>query len=301
MSVKFSVIIPTYNRLEKVQNAIESVLVQSYTNFHIIVVDDCSTDQTFEKLSAIYGNNTSISILKLDKNSGACAARNRGIGECTGDWVAFLDADDRWKSNKLEVIADLIEVSSNVGLVYSSSDVVNEEGDYVRTIGIGGEGNVFKETLLMNKIGGTSRVVAKIDVLKESLFDEAFPSCQDWELWIRISRSTNVANTSQSLVLYEEAADSISSNCDKALKGWSLLFDKHRNSYIGIESSFYLRQYLFLRNRGAYSLSIVSLKKYLKHGGLFKLKSSALVLTLLLPMAFLRLIYNTKLMKVLNG
>lgn len=90
-----SVIIPTYNRGHLIERAINSVLRQTYKKIEIIVVDDCSTDGT-EEVMRQYTNNNKIKYVKLDKNSGACKARNTGIKVASGNVIAFLDSDDEW-------------------------------------------------------------------------------------------------------------------------------------------------------------------------------------------------------------
>ena len=95
-----SVIIPTYNRGRLILDSINSVLNQTYKNIELIVVDDCSTDNTEEILKSI--NDSRIKYVKLEKNSGACIARNKGIELSTGEFIAFNDSDDLWITTKLE-------------------------------------------------------------------------------------------------------------------------------------------------------------------------------------------------------
>jgi glycosyltransferase involved in cell wall biosynthesis len=99
MNPKVSVIIPTYNRADKVRNAIESVLTQTFTDLEVIVVDDGSSDDTGKILEKVYGDRIRY---YFQRNQGVSAARNKGIAEVRGEWVAFLDSDDRWEKDKLE-------------------------------------------------------------------------------------------------------------------------------------------------------------------------------------------------------
>ena len=94
MNALVSVIIPTYNRKESLLRSVESVLNQTYKNIEIIIVDDNSSDGTSEKVQEISDNR--VDYIKLERNSGACAARNTGIRNAHGDYIAFQDSDDYW-------------------------------------------------------------------------------------------------------------------------------------------------------------------------------------------------------------
>ncbi len=99
MNPKVSVVIPTYNRAAKVQGAIESALAQTFSALEVIVVDDGSSDDTGKVLSSAFGDRIRY---YAQANQGASAARNKGIEEARGEWIAFLDSDDRWENDKLE-------------------------------------------------------------------------------------------------------------------------------------------------------------------------------------------------------
>jgi glycosyltransferase involved in cell wall biosynthesis len=99
MNPKVSVVIPTYNRADKVRNGIESVLAQSFTDLEVIVVDDGSSDGTGQILGETYGDRIRYF---AQANQGVSVARNKGIAEARGEWIAFLDSDDLWKNDKLE-------------------------------------------------------------------------------------------------------------------------------------------------------------------------------------------------------
>jgi glycosyltransferase involved in cell wall biosynthesis len=99
MNPKVSVVIPTYNRADKVREAIESVLAQTFTDIEVIVVDDGSSDETANALRNIFGDRIHY---YFQPNQGASVARNKGIAEARGEWIAFLDSDDLWEKDKLE-------------------------------------------------------------------------------------------------------------------------------------------------------------------------------------------------------
>ena len=101
MSDLVSIIMPSYNTGRFISETIESVLAQSYSNWELIIVDDCSTDNTDEVIED-YISDDRIKYIKNDKNSGAAISRNRALREAKGKWIAFLDSDDLWEAQKLE-------------------------------------------------------------------------------------------------------------------------------------------------------------------------------------------------------
>src|SRR5271155_324881 len=106
MNPKVSVVIPTYNRAEKVRKTVESVLAQSFTDLEVIVVDDGSSDETGQTLEHAFGDRIRY---YFQPNQGVSAARNKGIEEARGEWIAFLDSDDLWEKEKLECQLDALE------------------------------------------------------------------------------------------------------------------------------------------------------------------------------------------------
>ncbi len=101
MSELVSIIMPSYNTARFIKETVDSVLAQSYTNWELIIVDDCSTDNT-DDVVAQFSGDSRIKYIKNNKNSGAAESRNRALREAKGKWIAFLDSDDLWASDKLE-------------------------------------------------------------------------------------------------------------------------------------------------------------------------------------------------------
>ena len=113
MSIMFSIIVPMYNVEKYIEECIQSVVNQTYSNWELIIVDDCSTDNTDEVVNQ-YLTDERIHYIKNDTNSGAAVSRNRALREAKGKWIAFLDSDDLWHPEKLE---KQINYSKKVGLV----------------------------------------------------------------------------------------------------------------------------------------------------------------------------------------
>jgi glycosyltransferase involved in cell wall biosynthesis len=224
----FSVIVPVFNRKELLIRAIDSVLAQTFSSFEIIVVDDNSTDGTMEFIQGL--QNDKIRILSNTKTKGASGARNTGLEIAKGEWVAFLDSDDWWDLNKLNVTKEHIDLNSSFDVFYSSCYYVNMAGELnpIPTKGIKGE---FSSALgRMNPIRGFSSLVVKRESLKMvSGFDENLPARQDVDLYFRLSKTAKFYFIPKLLAFISFANhDKISSNQYNRLYGWIMVYKKHK-------------------------------------------------------------------------
>ena len=212
-----SIIVPTYNRASLVVNAIKSVLHQSYSNFEIIVVDDHSTDNTAELIRNIQDDR--IHYFYLSKNQGAPVARNIGLKKARGIFIAFLDSDDQWISTKLEKQIALFAKEQDIGLVYTGIKFIHNGMERILVPQV--QGDMSQHILKKNYVGPTSSVLIKKAVLDEvEGFDLTLPSCQDWDLFIRISQICKVDFIQEPLVLYlEHEGARISTNSKAVIKG----------------------------------------------------------------------------------
>ena len=183
-----SIIVPTYNRSNLVVRAIKSVLTQSFTDFELIVVDDASTDDTQQLIAEI--KDTRIKIIRHEKNKGAPVARNTGIKSSIGEYIGFLDDDDEWLPEKLEKQLKLYKTSGNeVGLIYSGFYFVSARNNRVLSnVTPNKKGNLYSDLLRRNILGSPTPLIKRYCFDKAGLFDETLPSCQDWDMWIRISK-----------------------------------------------------------------------------------------------------------------
>lgn len=122
-----SVIMPSYNTARFIKETVESVLAQTYKNWELIIVDDCSTDNTDEVVSKFFPD-TRIRYIKNEKNSGAAVSRNRALREAKGKWIAFLDSDDLWEAEKLEKQIAFMK-SNNCHFSYTNYAEIDEESN----------------------------------------------------------------------------------------------------------------------------------------------------------------------------
>jgi glycosyltransferase involved in cell wall biosynthesis len=203
MSRLVSVIIPSYNYAKFVPDAVESVLAQTYSTLEVIVVDDGSTDDTQEVLKNRFGDR--IRIL-YQENKGLPAARNTGIRNATGEFVALLDADDWWLPTKLEKQMAVMEREPAVGVVYCGSLRVNLEtgSSYETPCRPDVRGDVRQKLLYSNCVAGSaSAALIRRELFdKAGLFDETLKSAEDWDMWIRLSRHTHFDFVPELLIRY---------------------------------------------------------------------------------------------------
>lgn len=226
---KVSVIIPTHNRSELLKKAVKSLESQSYQNFEIIIIDDFSTDDTAEVVKEM--KNDRIIYLKHDINKGGAEARNTGIKRATGRFIGFLDSDDQWLPDKLEKQLELFANQPDVGVIYTGVQVVNENNHPTRKIVPEYRGDILPKLFESNCIDTTSSVLVKKEVLDQVQgFDAGLPSCQDWDLYIRLARVTKFDFVKESMVLfYHHSGERITTNKKSVLNGHLSILEKYKN------------------------------------------------------------------------
>lgn len=193
----FSVVIPLYNKADYIENTINSVINQTFTDYEIIIIDDESTDNSVSK---VLGFNDSRIQLYNQKNQGASVARNLGIEKAKYNYIAFLDADDLWMPNHLETLKDLVQNFSNAGIFASRYELVFSNGkNYIpkfKEIPSNFEGVIsnYFETSLTYPIATSSSIVIPKSVFKKiGYFKPGISSGQDVDMWIRIASQYPVA------------------------------------------------------------------------------------------------------------
>ena len=206
--LSISVIIPTYNRIDVLPRALDSVFSQSDPLTDVIVVDDGSDDGTADMVSAKYPE---VKLIK-QQNTGVSAARNRGIAESKGGWIAFLDSDDEWKPQKLE--RQIICIAENPDAVLIHTDEIwIRDGKRVNPMKKHQKsgGRIFQKCLPLCVISPSS-VLVKRSLLEEiGNFDEDLDVCEDYDLWLRICAEYPVHYVDEKLIVkYVSHADQLS-------------------------------------------------------------------------------------------
>ncbi len=205
--MQFSVIIPTHNRSEKLKRALDSVIAQSEQALEIIVVDDASGPEELRKTQEVVAATHGARLIALKDNVRAAKARNIGAAEAQGDWIALLDSDDWWAPTRLASHAATIRADDDVVMTYDSAWVVQTTAEEATgTVGRPAPEKWRFEVALAawNFIGGCSAVCLKKSIF-EALggFDDSMPSCQDWELWMRMAGQGKVAFTSKAETYFD--------------------------------------------------------------------------------------------------
>jgi len=199
MDPKVSVIIPTYNRAQSLSRSIQSVLGQTYKNFELIIVDDGSEDNIEEVIRGF--NDSRIKYFRHDVNLGGSAARNTGIKNSTGEYVAFLDSDDEWLEKKLELQVRAMESrpSDDWGGAYCSYIYTDRKNGLVKAEKYG---NLKKDLLKQEAsfCAGSTLLVSKSVIDNIGLFDENFKRHQDLEFLVRFFRRYNILSVKEPLV-----------------------------------------------------------------------------------------------------
>ena len=220
MSPKISVILTTYNGSSRgyLSSAIESVVTQSYQNFELLIIDDGSTDNT-KKTCSSYLENDRIRYM-YQENTGLAAARNSGIRASSGEFLCFLDDDDVWKPVKLQRQFEFIEQRLNGagkwGLIFTWLELIDEQGKVVSYRGHHQEGWLYRSLLLGNTVDAPSSVLIRREVFDNvGLFDESFENCQDWDMWLRISKEYMIFPVKEYLVQHREHRNRISFDNEK--------------------------------------------------------------------------------------
>ena len=200
-----SVIIPTFNCEKYIAQTIESVLKQTYRNFEIIVIDDGSTDNT-KKVIEKFINSKKLRYI-YQKNSGQSTARNKGIDESSGEYIAFLDADDFWKSEKLEKQVDVLK-NKKIGICYTDVEFMDDKtGEIIpvyrnRKHNQLRRGKIYKYLVFYNFIPFAGIMVRKECIEKIGGFDKKIKMGDDWDLLLRLSVHYEFDYINEKLLLY---------------------------------------------------------------------------------------------------
>ena len=192
-----SVVIPTYNRYEFLQRALESVFSQSYLPSEVIVIDDGSTDNTsditklFPKIKYIY-----------QENSGVSSGRNLGIKNSTCEWIAFLDSDDEWHMNKLALQVEFHKQNPEILMSYTDEKWVREDCEVKmpKKFHKAG-GDIFEKCLPHCIIAPSSALIHKNLLNGVGLFDEGLEVCEDYDLWLRVALENKIGLIDEKLII----------------------------------------------------------------------------------------------------
>ncbi len=241
MSELVSIIMPSYNTAEYISESINSVIAQTYKNWELIIVDDCSTDNTDEAVS-VFLNDTRIHYLKNEKNSGAALSRNRALREAKGRWIAFLDSDDLWLPEKLEKQIKFME-DNGYGFSYTDYRTIDGNDD-LTGIRIGPD-KVDKKRMYRYCYVATLTVMYDKNVT--GLIQIAdLKKNNDYAMWLKVTEKADGYRLAEALAYYRKRENSISSgNKLKLIKYHYIMFRKSENMGIVLSVIFTVRNLFF--------------------------------------------------------
>lgn len=232
-----SVVIPSYKRPKLLDRLLSSISKQTFLPNEIIVIDDASNmDKEYravaDKYKAIFHN---LQYIVLEKNSGAPVARNIGINLSKNEWIALVDDDDEWLTTKLEKQIDLINKYKDkpLGLIYTWAKAIDSENKLLYESTHTYSGIVKKELLKTNFIMSASVIVNKQAILDAGLFNINFPSCQDWDMWLRIAlKNYSIAVVPEVLTIYHRHGGLSIGLSSNAKIGYNLFLKEHWKSIV---------------------------------------------------------------------
>ncbi|MEA5593800.1 glycosyltransferase family A protein [Rivularia sp. UHCC 0363] len=257
---EISIVIPAYNAERTIIKTIESVLEQTFQDFEIIVINDGSKDKTVEIVESIKDERINIF---SSQNRGLPTARNRGISHSTGEFIAFLDADDLWTKNKLEMQLNALKQSPEAGLAYSWTCFmdVDERGEAISFLPspqYSFTGDVYQQLLIGDFIHSGSNTLIRsqaIQVVGE--FEPTLKSCEDWDYWLRIAARFNFVVVPKYQILYRRTPGAMSSKVEVMKEASLIAIEKAYNA--APKQLQYLKKYT-LTNFHRYCASL-----YLQH------------------------------------
>ncbi|HVE76721.1 MAG TPA: glycosyltransferase [Actinomycetota bacterium] len=225
-----SVVVPTYNRAELIVEAIGSVRVQTFADWEAVVVDDGSTDDTTRVVEDISRQDPRVRVIRIAK-SGAQAARNAGIREARGEWISFLDSDDRYLPNSIEVRLNAASFL-DVQVVHSECQVQDEESS--RLYGVPAlQGKILRSVLARPGPVFPSFLVHSSALAAIGRLDEELVSWQEWDTAIRLARHFRFGFVAEPTFVYNRmVSDSISTDLERDARGYLRVVRKHWPSMV---------------------------------------------------------------------
>ncbi|OUL33342.1 glycosyl transferase family A [Nostoc sp. T09] len=208
-----SIIIPAYNAEQTILETINSVQQQTFSDFEIIVINDGSTDRTLEILDTIADSRLKIFSYN---NGGLPVARNRGIAHATGEFIAFLDADDLWTPDKLELQLAALQQHPEAGVVYSWTLFMDEQGkSFHPDKPIFFSGNVYGNLLVKNFLAsGSNPLIRKQAVDSVGEFYPPAGGSADWDYWLRLAARWHFVVVPKPQIFYRQSSSSMSSKIE---------------------------------------------------------------------------------------
>lgn len=223
-----SVVVPTHDRAARLAAALASVRAQTIDDLEIVVVDDGSVDATPDVVAQVAATDRRVRPVRVETAEGAPAARNRGVAASRGTFVAFLDDDDLWETEKLERQTAFLGAHADVVAVGCQFAIVAPSGSAAIHRGPTRFGR--PELLWANFLGSTSLCMVRRELLGDEPFDVALTNYEDWDLYLRLARLGPLAVVDEVLCRYHDHVDTrLTTTRDKRVAGYATLVAKHES------------------------------------------------------------------------
>ncbi len=260
---EISIIIPAYNAEKHIKETLLSVLNQTYKDFQIILVDDGSIDNTFQIADSIL--NPPHRIIQK-KNGGEASARNVGLKICDSRYICFLDSDDLFTPNKLDIQKKFLDNNSQFGMVYAKHNYIIDGNNLSKwrnwnfKESNNGSGDIFIKQFIENKICIITTLIRRECFDRAGYFDESIPYASDSDMWIRISANYKIGYIDEVLAYYRLHNTNVSLDRETCLlhriasmnKNYTQFYDRVKdNSDIkkSIRDLYYRLIKLYIKNR----------------------------------------------------
>lgn len=239
-----SIIVPMYNAAATLKETIESVQSQTYSNWELVLVDDCSTDNTFECAKAFTVSDDRIKLYKMDVNSGPGAATKFGFDKSSGSVIAFIDADDLWACEKAQKQLDFMR-KNNCEFVCSDYCWINEKGEDLKKIIKCKEVADYATVLKCCPIGSSTVMITRRQLEKITI--PSIRKNNDYALWLQIMRDgTKIYGMNEVLMKYRIVETSNSFNKRKMIKYFWEVYRKYEHFPV-VKSAFLLGRYIVIK------------------------------------------------------
>ena len=223
-----SIIMPAFNASKTIFDSINSVQSQTYQNWEMIIIDDGSTDNTKDIITPFLSDYRIKYLRQL--NSGPSIARNNGINKAQGKYLAFLDSDDLWKPNKLDIQIKYLDNNPNFGLIHTNYSTFEND---IKNCKRFKQSSWFSkwpgyERLLIFDSIGTLTVLTETELIKSlGGFRKDLFGTEDWDLWIRVSKETKISKLNEDTAYYRINPDGLSQSFDKHLIELDKVYNQH--------------------------------------------------------------------------
>ncbi|WP_298441739.1 glycosyltransferase family A protein [uncultured Ferrimonas sp.] len=239
MALGISVVIPSYNCLEYLPLALQSVWQQTEAAAEVWVVDDGSDDGTIDYLQQQQLHHPNLFYLRLER-VGVSAARNAAIALCRCPWIAFLDADDVWTPDKLRLQRRLLQQQPHIALLFSNYQHIDEQRRAIvdcfsywprfqRQLQLPAQRVSLTDILAENVVGTSTVIASKAALLRSGGFDTQLGSASDWDLWLKLAQTGAVWCQQQQLMEYLMRANSISCKRLNRLQAMAAIIERHQH------------------------------------------------------------------------